>query len=354
MHCIKRILCLALVCAALVGALSGTLLFRDLFTEAEALTWPPFTTEPESAPAIQPENSLPQAPTLPPSSGYTLQEPLAQAPGKPNVSIPKLSAKYFFIYDTRMEDFLYINCDPSKSIYPASTTKLFTTYVALQYLKLDTIITAGSELTYVASDTSLAGFKQGDQISVEALAYGALLPSGCDASYILAAAAGRVILADQTATAKSAIDTFMEECNRMATALGMENTNFVTPDGYHHSQHRISLQAYSIIAQLCLEDKTIGKIVRTVSTTFQYTNSKGNVSTATWKNTNKTILPNSEYYNPYTIGMKTGYTTPAGYCLLTAYEIDGRFIIIGIFGCSGINDRFKDANKLFEAYLPYL
>lgn len=354
MHHLKRILSLILICIVLGGTLSGVLLPKDLLAEVHALTWPSWGTEPESTPASDPEASIPSTPPLPPSTGFTLQKPFAQAPGKPNVSIPKLNADRFFIYDTRFEDFLYINCEISKAIYPASTTKLFTTYVALRYLKPDTIVTVGSELSYVASDASVAGFQAGDKVSAEALAYAALLPSGCDASYILAAAAGRAILEDQSASAKKAINAFMDACNRMAEKLGMENTNFVTPDGYHHSKHRISMQAYSIIARLCLEDQTIGNIVCSPKATIRYTNSRGSTRTLELKNTNKNIQPSSEYYNPYAIGLKTGYTSEAGYCLLTAYKIDGRYIIIGVFGCDTASSRFKDTNKLFDAYLPYL
>ncbi len=291
--------------------------------------------------------------SLPPSAGPTLQQVTCQPPAWKFVTLPSISAKEFFVYDVEMGDFLYISDQTDKQLYPASTTKLFTTYVALQYLSQDDVVTVGSELNYVQWDASKVDFQKGDKVSVEALAYGALLPSGCDASYILAAAAGKVILGDKNATARKAIDAFMDECNRLAAELGMEKTHLVTPDGYHDAKHKISLQSFVIIGKLCLEHKLIGQIVSTEKTTITYTRN-GNSISKTLKNTNYTIRSDSQYYNADCIGLKTGFTDKAGYCLLTAYKVDGRYVLIGVFGCSDADNRFKDANKLFDTYLPYL
>lgn len=359
---INRILCLVLVAAALAGLFSGCLSpSADSPSTSNStpgapvtsvVTTPSTTTVPETTPPTQPP--LPEAEPLPPSSQPTLQLSTSQKPAKPDISIPKLNASNFFIYDTRIEDFLYISCKTSKSLYPASITKLFTTYVALQYLDSKDIITVGSELSYVKSDASMAGFRKGDRVSVEALAYGALLPSGCDASYILAAAAGKVILGDKNATAKNAINAFMAECNRLGQKLGMENTHFVTPDGYHDADHMVSMQAFVIIGKCSLENKLIARITADPSATITYKNSAGNTCTKTFTNTNYCIQPDSKYYSSACVGLKTGFTDAAGYCLLTAYKVDGRYILVGIFGCSNSTERFSDANKLFDAYLPYL
>lgn len=364
---IIKILCLVLTAAALAGAFSGSQGIRLSVPDptystvvdvpTTAVTVPTTVPEP-TVPPTQPQPSEPkpepEPEPLPPSAAYTLQSPAAQMPAKPNVAIPKLSADNYFIFDTRTNEFLYASCETDQALYPASITKLFTTYVALQYLDADTVVTVGSELSYVESDASVVGFRRGDRVSVEALAYGALLPSGCDASYILAAAAGRVILGNAKATAKNAISAFMAECNRIALELGMENTNFVTPDGYHSDQHKISMEAFAIIGKCSLENKLIARIASSASASVTYTNSKGSSTTRELQNTNLTIQTASKYYHDLSVGLKTGYTDAAGYCLLTAYEVDGRYILVGIFGCNSSNSRFQDANKLLNAYLPYL
>ncbi len=355
-----KITSVLLLFALLAGIVPGCGYSRPWYSDntaaspsSTAQTSPPhthvYTTEPT---ASQPTEPAPEP--LPPGTGHINQESASQKPARPEPALPKLSARDYFIYDTRLGDFLYISGQQSDAIYPASTTKLFTAWVALQYLAPDEIVTVGSELSYVASDASIAGFRRGDKVSAEALVYAALLPSGCDASYILAAAAGRVLLQQPNAKAKAAIAAFMDECNRLGQELGMENTHFVTPDGYHHKDHKISLQAFAIIGKCSLENKLIAKAAATPEITISYTASSGKQVKLRFQNTNQTIQPDSKYYNELSVGLKTGSTGSAGYCLLTAYQMDGRYVLVGIFGCKSQSQRFADANKLLNAYLPYL
>lgn len=348
-----KLISLVLVYAILAGGMQLPMQPTDPITP-DATQSSSVATVPTTAVTEPTEPSAPEPEPLPPSTGPMVHTPVWQEPALSQLKIPKLSAENYFIYDTGSGDYLYINTQTNKALYPASTTKLFTTYVALQYLEPEDIVKVGSELNYVMWDASRAGFKKGDRVSVEALVYGALLPSGCDASYILAAAAGRVILKNANATAKSAINAFMAECNRMAKELGMHNTNLVTPDGYHQDDHKISMEGFVTIAKYCLENKLIKKVIRSTEATISYTNSKGKTTSDTFQNTNLIIRPESDYYNTHCVGLKTGFTNDAGYCLLTAYYVNGRYIIVGIFGCRSSDKRFQDANKLFQTFLPYL
>lgn len=313
------------------------------------VTVPPTTTIPLPPTTVP---TIPTTvPTTPPTTVTTTPPTLHEIP---NSGIPKISAKYAFVYDTGTQHFLYTSAATDTAVYPASITKLFTTYVALQYLKMEDLVTVGSELSYVATDASVAGFRKGDVVSVEDLVYGALLPSGCDASYILAAAAGRAYLGLPQASAKNAINAFLSECNRMAANLGMVKTFIANPDGYHNSSHYISLQAMTIISTLYLENEQIAKVCATASKTITYKNAQGSVCTATFQNTNHLIHPGSDYYHELSVGGKTGTTAAAGACLLTAYRVGDRYIVIGVFGAGSNQRRFSDANKLFDACLPYL
>lgn len=369
-----KYLCCILICAVLLGVFAYTLApdtsLPDvpdtgtpmasttlLHTTVPATTLPQ-TTAPPATVGPAPTQSAPTEPepTQPVPTDPRPTEPAPTQPTEPepSVQIPKLSAKYAFVYDQRSGEFLYNSCKTSRSLYPASVTKLFTTYVALQHLAADQQIRVGSELSYVKSDASVAGFKKGDTVSAEALAYGALLPSGCDASYILAAAAGREILGDADATAKEAIKAFLAECNRVAQKLGMTNTNIASVDGYHDEDHYISVKSFAIIGTLCLKDKLIAKIVSSDTMTVRYTNAAGEGCKKTFKNTNRTIQDGDKYHHSDAVGLKTGFTDDAGYCLLTAYRVEGGYILVGIFKCSSASSRFSDANKLFDAFEPFL
>ena len=289
-------------------------------------------------------------PTEPPVTQPT--EPPVTQPTEPPVSnTPNITANHSFIFDTGSQDFLYNSAAIETKVYPASITKLFTSYVALQYLSLEDTVTVGNEVYYISDDASIAGFRKGDVLTVENLIYGALLPSGCDASYILAAAAGRVILEDPNAGAKDAVNAFISVCNQQVQALGLVNTNIVNPDGYHHRNHYFSLQALAIVGTLVLEDAYLSRVCATASVTITYKNAAGNNCSVTLKNTNKLIHSNSQYYNPLAVGLKTGTTYAAGACLLAAYRVGDRYILVGVLGCDSNNGRFDDANALFERFI---
>ena len=50
------------------------------------------------------------------------------------------------------------------------------------------------------------------------------------------------------------------------------------------------------------------------------------------------------------MGLKTGHTSYAGYCLLSAFWIDGRYVIVGVFGCPEYDSRFDDTLTLIDYY----
>ena len=56
-----------------------------------------------------------------------------------------------------------------------------------------------------------------------------------------------------------------------------------------------------------------------------------------------------ETYISSTIGLKTGYTSAAGNCLMSAFFLEDRLLIIGVFGTPAhTEDRFLDTVELFN------
>lgn len=256
-----------------------------------------------------------------------------------------LSAHSAFVYDCEEEEYLHMTGAPNKQVYPASITKLFTTWVMLQILEPQTQITAGDALKLVRSNSSVAGIKKGDTLTVEQLIQGMLLPSGNDAACILAVEAGRTLAGDPYLACETAVARFMEEVNAKAKAEGLVGTHFVTPDGYHDPNHYTTMGDMLKIGQLAMSDETIAKYaaVARIET--------GLKDVPVWNNTNWLVRPESEYYCPYATGLKTGRTTEAGNCLMSAFEIDGEQYIIGVFGCEKTADRFADTLHLLNTAL---
>lgn len=258
-----------------------------------------------------------------------------------------LTAQQAFVYDCSTGSFVYINGGETDKVYLASITKLFTAYVALQYLDAGDQVTVGSELDLVAYGSSVAELQKGDVLTVSQLVEAMLLPSGNDAAYTLATAAGRVMAGDDSLSASRAVSTFVAQMNTEARNQGMANTHFVNPDGIHSSDHYSSMADLAILGKLVLD---IPAIVESAQIDRDMVTPVSGYSYA-WKNTNALIDPASEYYCPVCIGLKTGQTPSAGSCLLSAFDLDGRYIIIGVFGCSDTNARFEDTLQLLQMCL---
>ncbi len=257
----------------------------------------------------------------------------------------KLDAAQVIVYDTAERRAIYeYNGVIDGKVYPASTTKLFTALTALDYLSPEDVITAGEELSLVASDSSIAYVRRGHRLTVSMLIEGMLLPSGGDAAYVLAAAAGRRVLGG-SASAKQEVAAFVAEMNRKLAALGLSGTHFANPDGYHDPDHYTTLSDIARIGALALENATIMKYATLAQDRVIYASGESN----NWQNTNKLIHSDSPLYRADAVGLKTGSTDEAGYCLLTAKRgSDGRYYVVGIFGASTGDARFKDAAKVFD------
>lgn len=255
-----------------------------------------------------------------------------------------LTAQQYFVYDTSARTYTTISGSGNERIYPASVTKLFTAYVALQYLEPELVITAGDALTLVAPGSSVAEITQGDQLTVAQLIEAMILPSGNDAAYILAAEAGRVIENNPPLHVSLAVQSFVARMNEIAKEQGMTGTNFVNPDGIHKPDHYTTFDDLVILAELAMQEPAISRYCAcsTDNVTF------GNGTQKQWVNTNALIDPESEYYCPYAIGLKTGQTPSAGSCLLSAFRYNDTLYIIGVFGCPEIQDRFDDTLQLFN------
>ncbi len=294
---------------------------------------------------LLPEETLPGETTLPTDAPT---DPPTD-PTVPALSIPELTltARHSFIYIPETGQFLMLKGNEDDRIYPASITKLFSTYVALLHMNPEEMVTVGNEVNTVSADSSIAGLRRGDKLTVKQLVEAMLLPSGNDAAVVLAVATGRKLENNPQMSYTAAKTRFVEEMNRWAKTFGLTGTHFENPDGYHNENHYTTCRDMQKIGQMALTNKVIRQAMATqkVVVDLQYDYPGG------WKNTNLLIQPGSEYYNDAAIGMKTGYTRAAGYCLMSAFAVEGNTLMVGVFGCPEMMDRFEDAQKIYDAYI---
>lgn len=297
---------------------------------------PVLETVPTTIPTVPPET---QPPTVPPTTLPPETEPLSTEPEY------VLTARNAFVYDVAAEEFRFTLGDMDASVYPASLTKLFTAWVALELLDPNTFVTCGEETAWIDPDSSRAWVTPGDTMQVERLIQGMMMQSGNDAAYATAVAAGYV-LGGTDISPEEALALFMERVNLRAAKMGLTGTHFVTPDGIHDENHYTTSRDLLKMALLVMEQPLLRHYTGLAEARVMYENGEF----YTYKSTNWLLHPHSDYYSPDACGMKTGTTNAAGSCLMSLFHNGERYLIIGVLGCPKYEDRFADALFLYEKY----
>jgi D-alanyl-D-alanine carboxypeptidase (penicillin-binding protein 5/6) len=184
-----------------------------------------------------------------------------------------------------------------------SVTKVMTAYVVLTTpgLNLQRSITVPSGITAYDREygASTAGLVPGERYTVEQLLYAMMLPSGCDASYTLASAFG------------PGISGFVAKMNAEAKKLHMTRTHFADPSGLPAGGEYATYSDSNDLILLARAAMKNGTFASVVATRTYYTVGSSAHRAHTWSNLNPLI----GHYSGAG-GIKTGYTSAAGQCLL--------------------------------------
>lgn len=295
-------------------------------------------------PVIAQREAVP-IPTDAPAEPAALPEPIAQPEAEEEKPLSRdITADSYFAYDIREDTYLAKLGDSAEKLYPASITKLMTGYVVLQHMDPEETVKVGDALTLVQEDSSVAKLEAGDELTVSQLIAGMMLPSGNDAAQTVAVATGRK-LAGSNLSSKQAVDVFVEEMNRQAELLGMTNSHFANPDGFHHDNHYTTMDDLVVLCKALLADPVMMGYTSLLEETVE-TNGR----TLEWVNTNLLLHDGTELYHANAMGMKTGYTKMAGNCLISAFFEQDRVILIGVFGCPGFTeDRYYDTIAIYDS-----
>ena len=257
-----------------------------------------------------------------------------------------VTAGQYFVYSCEKGELLLSGGE--EKICPDAATKLFTAYVALQYLTPGQTVNAGKVLEKVPADAPVAGIQKKDTLTTEDLVAAMLLSDGNDAAWMLAEAAGRMMYgksADKVSTA-NALERFMTEMNDQAKLLGMDGTHFDNPGGIHSENHYSTCRDLAILAMAALEDPVILRSSAAAEVRAELAG-----ETVTWSNPNRLTDPDSPVYCEACVGLKTGETAEIGHYLLAAFEYRGRTVVVGLFGCQTADDMYRDALQLLNKAL---
>lgn len=273
--------------------------------------------------------------------------------GQSEAVSPSLDAANSLSVDITAANAIVINADTNTVLYqkngtdkiaPASTAKMITALTVLDYCSPDDEMRVGAEIEMMQDDSSRAWLMQGDTLTVRQLLVALMLPSGNDAAYTLAVNAGKEIAGDMGLSNAQAIDVFMDKVNQKAKSLGAENSNFVVPDGYDADGQYTTAYDLAVIAKACLDNPYISEIVASDSSYERWPNGRE----VTYNNTNELLNPNSQYYLPEVIGLKTGTSSLGGACIVSAAVINGNTYICAVMG-STKDGRFQDSIDIYDA-----
>jgi D-alanyl-D-alanine carboxypeptidase len=216
--------------------------------------------------------------------------------------------------------------------YPASTTKLMTAILLAENKDKNSTLkyTKNAKMQPAASlNDDIHPIDIGDTMTALSAMDALLLYSANDIAYMIADNIG------------NGTSSFSDEMNKKVHEFGLKNTHFVTPNGLHNADHYSTAYDMSIIAKHAFENPWIRETMSKPTSSIK--TSKG--LTFPLENRNKLLGKNG------CIAGKTGYTIPAGRCLVAIYERSGRkmlgVVMKSVYDADDTNV-FNDMEKIID------
>ena len=217
--------------------------------------------------------------------------------------------------------------DIERAVSPASLTKILTCIMAIESGRLEENVVITKEATMV--EPSKAGFYQGDKIRLIDLVKAALVNSSNDAAFAIA-----IHLSGN-------VNSFVAAMNYRAHRIGMRNSRFTNPAGFDNGIYTGNISTAEDLLRLteyAVKNPLFNQVARLEEAVFmEQTTHK----LYCLKTHNKLL---DKY--PYAVGIKTGYTTRAGKCLIARAVKDNHDILLVMLNAK--TDRWNIAVDIFD------
>ena len=222
--------------------------------------------------------------------------------------------------------------NPHERLAPASVTKIMTMLLIMEAIdsgkiSWDDMVTASEAAA--AKGGSQVYLKVGETMSVRDMLKSIAVSSANDCAYAMA---------EHLAGSEGA---FVERMNKRAQELGMTNTHFVNctglDDAPEASEHRTSARDIAIMSRELLKNHPD---IKKFTTIWMDTIRNGAFGLS---NTNKMV----RFYSGAT-GLKTGFTSGAGYCLSASAQRDGLELVAVVMGAESSTVRFAACKQLLD------
>lgn len=229
-------------------------------------------------------------------------------------------------------------------IYPASLTKIMTCMIALERGNLDDILTVSeSSQQDLVVGGSTANLKVGEQISLRELLYCVMVSSANEACNVVAE------------YISGSISGFVALMNEYAAALGMTSTHYANTHGLHSDEHYTTVRDLSTLVRWAWQHE----LFREFSTVTKHVVPATNLSEERELHTTNYLtsgLVVGKYYYEKAAGIKTGFTSKAGGCLISTAQDGDKHLLSIVVGCDTIenddgtttDERFTETKKLLE------
>lgn len=260
------------------------------------------------------------------------------------VASPDISSPAALLMDTASGKVLYEK-NMNEKRYPASLTKVMTAIVVLENCDLSSIATVSYDAVMsLSSGYVTANLQIGEELTIEQLLYVLMVGSSNDAA---------IVLAEHVS---GSIEAFAELMNQKAEEIGCTSTHFVNPNGVHDENHYSTAYDLALIARYAMNNETFRTLVSTTSYKLPITN-KYDREDRVFTTTNSLLIVNNNarednYYYKYATGIKTGFTTPAGNCLIASANKGNLELITVVLGAgqtsNGLSQRYLDTKALFD------
>ena len=227
---------------------------------------------------------------------------------------PAIGAQAAILMDANTGSILYAK-NIHEKLYPASITKLLTTYIAMKECELDEMVTFSEDAVHSIKwwEDANMGVYPGSILPMEEVLYGILVGSANEAAYAVAE------------HISGNLENFSVLMNKTAKELGCKNSNFVTPNGIHDENHYTTAYDIALIAKAFFADDTLAKMSSTPR--FDVPVTETQTREGIILNAKSLLLPGKAYAYEPLIGTKTGYTDYARQTLVSCAEKNGMKLI---------------------------
>jgi serine-type D-Ala-D-Ala carboxypeptidase (penicillin-binding protein 5/6) len=217
------------------------------------------------------------------------------APAAEQVRLHPKQLRSGVLFDVHSGDVLWER-DPGRELPIASLTKMMTALVSIAHSKpSDRVLITSAATKFTGSGVGL--LPRGKKVPERALLYGLLLPSGNDAAVALA----QHVAVNQV--------HFIAKMNAQARAMGLRCTRFSTVSGVVDQGNFSCASDLAVLAHAMLANRLLAKIVGSRSAIVPFPIKGGKLFLY---NNNPLLI--TRY--PGADGVKTGYTTASGPCLV--------------------------------------